>query len=145
MKNLIKKSIAAAAAVSSALAPMASQLTTVSAARLGAVAAVSTAAAFAPSAAYAQSGKRICGVIWHHKKDNKQKFAIFMKVNKGDVFTCPGFIWGVGLSKLGTNWVSGKAFGHGTCESFSRQMGWNYNICPTVPDYRSQTRTHRIP
>jgi hypothetical protein len=141
MKNLIKKSIAAAAAVSSALAPMASQLTTVSAARLGAVAAVSTAAAFAPSAAYAESGKRVCGVIFKHKTDNRRKLAIFMKVNKGDVFSCSGFIWAAGLSKLGTSWVSGKSYYHTVCEEFSRKAGLNYNVCPTVPGYKHRERT----
>jgi hypothetical protein len=136
MKNLIKKSIAAAAAVSSALAPIASQLTTVSAVRLGTVAAVSTAAAFAPSAAYAQSGKRICGVIWHDKSDKKRKFAKFTKVNKGEVFTCPGLLASFYLSRRGINWVGGKSFGHAECESFSRQMGWNYNVCPRMQGYK---------
>jgi hypothetical protein len=140
MKNLIKKSIAAAAAVSSALAPIASQLTTVSAARLGAVAAVSTAAAFAPSAAYAQSGKRVCGVIWRHKKDNKKKLAVFMKVNKGEIISCPLFLASVLASQLRTSWVSGKPYSQTTCEDFSHYMGLNYNICPTVPGYRHQNR-----
>jgi hypothetical protein len=103
-------------------------------------AAVSTAAAFAPSAAYAQSGKRICGVIWQHKTNKNRKRAVFMKVNKNDRFYCAA-IFGDAylLSRGGREWVSPKNYYHVACEEFSRKMGLNYNVCPGVNGYEGIT------
>lgn len=159
MKSFIRKSLATAAAVSSAMAPVASQLTAVSTARLGTVAAVSSVALLAPSAAHAQSGKRMCGTVWDNSVragSGQGLAAVGMEVNKYDFFTCPALVgtWvflsgglrgGVerfAKAMFGNNaWVGTGLIGDlrvmETCEGFSQRVRANTgNVCLRMQDYR---------
>lgn len=159
MKSFIRKSLATAAAASCAMAPMASQFTAASVARLGTVAAVSSIAALAPSAAFAQSGKRMCGTVWDNSVrvgSNQGLAAIGMEVSKYDFFTCPALIgtWVflTGGLRFGVERWSKALFGNNawvgtglmgdlrameTCEGFSRRVRANTgDVCLQMQDYR---------
>lgn len=158
MKSIVRKSLAAATALSTGLAPMTTQFTAASAARLATVSAVSAAVALAPSAAYAQKNKRMCGTVWDGglRGGNKSGLAaVGMEVNKLDIVTCTGLVgaWVVltsvpsGLQSLAQT-LLGNAAGVGTgligslrmmetCESFSRRVQANTNdVCLKMTDYR---------
>jgi hypothetical protein len=159
MKSFIRKSLATVAAASSAMAPMASQFTAASAARMGTVAAVSSIATLAPSAAFAQSGKRMCGTVWDNSiraGSSQGLAAIGMEVSKYDFFTCPAatatwiFLTGglrVGIDRFAKSMFGNNSFvGTGligdlrmmeTCEGFSQRVRANTgNVCLQMQDYR---------
>lgn len=159
MKSLVKKSVATAAAVCSVLSPMATQFTAASAARLGTVAAVSSIATLAPSAAFAQSGKRMCGTVWDNSVragSSQGLAAVGMEVSKYDFFTCPAtiaswvFLSGglqAGVQRMAKSLFGNNSFvGAGligdlrameTCEGFSQRVRANTgNVCLQMQDYR---------
>lgn len=159
MKSFIRKSLATVAAVSSTMAPMTSQFTAASAARMGTVAAVTSIATLAPSAAFAQSGKRMCGTVWDNSirsGSGNGTAAVGMEVSKYDFVTCPSlvFSWVVltgGLrfgverwakAMFGNNaWVGTGLMGDlrmmETCEGFSNRVRANTrNVCLQMQDYR---------
>lgn len=158
MNNRIKSFLAAAAAASSTLAPMASQFTAVSATRLSAVAAMSSVAVLTPSTAFAQSGKRMCGTVWDNSISGGGAAglaSIGMEVSKYDFVTCGGlFAAWVTLTSLprgvtalakslfnnangvGTGLIGNLRYNE-TCESFSRRVGANTgNVCLKMTDYK---------
>ena len=158
MKSIIRKTLAAAAALSSAMTPMASQFTAASAARLGTVAAMGSIAAMAPSAAYAQSGKRMCGTVWDGLRPGGSRqglVSVGMEVSKYDFVTCPALIVGwIALTSLprGVQGFAQSVFNNSagvgtglignirlneTCESFSRRVQANTgDVCLRMTDYK---------
>ena len=156
MKRLLKSYTAAALAMSTGLAPLATQLSTAVATRASLAAVTSAAVLLAPSAAHAQSGKRICGTVWGLRASGKSGYAaIAMEVSKYDVVTCTGLVaaW-VGLTSLPTglmgtaqalfNNTAGVGYGligslrmMQTCESFSGSIQANTgNVCLKMTDYK---------
>lgn len=139
---MLKKIGAFITSLSVALAPASSLLTsTVSRATIGAL--VGTSAVMLPSAAHAQSGYRICALVFGNGWDS---LTVTMKVSKYDVFTC-GASWGAfnaamfgwSLSSLASTALKsgGRSFYYNaTCESFSWEQRYNGDICNPMREYR---------
>jgi len=160
MKELLKKSIAAVAAATTSLAPVATQLPGAVAARAGLATATSALVLLAPTAAEAQSGKRICATVWGLRASGSHTglASIGMEVSKYDIVTCGALIatWAT-LTGLPTSVRSmaegllGTAAGVGTglvgslrynqtCEAFSSSIHANTNdVCLSMKDYRLYT------
>lgn len=154
--SFFKKAAAACLAVSTVVAPVATQISTAVASRAASVMAVGAAAVALPGVAHAQSGKRICGSVWGVRGNGRYGYAaIAMEVYKWDVFTCTGLVgaW-AGLSILPNGVMSlaqglfNNAAGVGTgltgsirmmqtCENFSSSIQANqYDVCLSMTDYK---------